>query len=111
MIRYRGSVVYADGRREEFETGLRGARAWERYALRHELPINPRPETIDHFPVRNWALVIAHAALRVELGVDAWEELLDDVDVEAIEVPPTPPDRSNGSSSSSLSPSAVALPT
>lgn len=106
MIRYRGSVLYTDGRREDFETGLRGARAWERYALRHELPLNPTPETIDRFPVHSWRLVIAHAALAVELGVDAWAETIDDLDLEASELPPTPAARSNGSSSSSPSASA-----
>jgi hypothetical protein len=90
MIRYTGTVIYLDGRREEFETGMRGARAWEAYATRHELPLNPTRETVDRFPVYTWQLVIAHAALNVEAGVDTWGDDVDGVvDWTASDVPPT----------------------
>jgi len=110
MIRYTGVVLYTDGRREPWETGIRGARAWEAYAARHDLPLNPTPDTIDRFPVASWRLVLAHFALSVELGVDAWAETVDDIELEATELPPTPqappagyalssPSRSDGASS------------
>lgn len=73
MIRYSGVVVYTDGRRERFESSLVAGRAWEAYAVRHDLPINATPETITRFPVHTWMTVIAHAALGEALGVDAWE--------------------------------------
>jgi len=97
VIKYVGTVVYTDGRREPFETGVAGARAWEAYAARHELPVNPVRDKIDRFPVNTWQTVIAHAALRVEVGVDAWADTVagfDDWD--ASEVPPTLEARSAG---------------
>jgi hypothetical protein len=90
MIRYAGTVVYVDGRREAFSTGIRGARAWEAYATRHGLPLNPQRESLDRFPVHTWMAVIAHAALNVEAGVDTWADEVEDVeDWSAAEVPPT----------------------
>jgi hypothetical protein len=90
VIRYSGTVVYTDGRREPFETGIRGARAWEAYASRHGLPLNPAREALDRFPVHTWTLVIAHAALNVEAGVDTWADEVEGVeDWNANEVPPT----------------------
>lgn len=81
MIRYAGVVVYLDGRREPFEGGIRAARAWEAYAGRHDLPLNPTPQTLDRFPVHTWQLVIAHASLLVaELGADAWAETVAGID-------------------------------
>ena len=97
MIRYAGTVVYVDGRREPFETGIRGARAWEAYATRHELPLNPQRESLDRFPVYTWTLVIAHAALNVEAGVETWADTVEGVeDWSAEEVPPTRAARSAG---------------
>lgn len=94
MIRYRGVVVYADGRREPFEVGIRGARAWEAYASRHGYPLTPTKDALGGFPVSSWQLVLAHAALRVKAGVDAWAEDVDGVDDFAADdvVPPTPPE-------------------
>lgn len=90
MIRYAGVVIYEDGRREAFETASRGARAWEAYATRHGLPLNPTKDGVERFPVKTWQLVIAHAALNVEAGVDTWADDVVDVDEwEAAEVPPT----------------------
>jgi hypothetical protein len=97
VIRYSGIVVYLDGREEPFETGMRGARAWEAYATRHDLPLNPTPDTTDRFPVYTWQLVIAHAALNVEAGVDTWGDDVDGVsEWEASDVPPTREARSVG---------------
>jgi hypothetical protein len=97
MIRYTGTVVYVDGRREPFETGLRGARAWEAYASRHGLPLSPTRDSIDRFPVHTWTAVIAHAALNVEAGVDTWSDEVEGIeDWTAVEVPPTPAARSAG---------------
>lgn len=106
MIRYTGTVIYEDGRREPFETGIRGARAWELYATRHDLPLNPNPERVDRFPVAQWRLVLAHAALAVELGVDAWADTVADVELDVSDVDPTLPALSPASSSSSPSRSA-----
>jgi hypothetical protein len=92
MIRFSGTVIYTDGRREPFETGLRGARAWELYAGRHSLPLNASPESLERFPVYTWELVVAHAALRVANGFDVWVETVEDIDEwNAVDVPPTPP--------------------
>ena len=90
MIRYSGTVVLEDGTRTPFETGMKGARAWEAYASRHDLPLNPRPEAVDRFPLYTWQLVIAHAALAIEAGVDAWgNEVAGVDDWAAADVPPT----------------------
>ena len=90
MIRYSGVVVFENGTREPFETGMKGARAWELYASRHDLPLNATAETVNRFPVHTWELVIAHAALSVEAGLETWAEEVEGVeDWKAVEVPPT----------------------
>lgn len=92
MIRHSGTIVYVDGRREPFETGIRGSRAWERYATRHGYPLNPTSDGLGSFPVTSWQLVIAHAALGVAGGFDAWADTVDGIeDWVAAPVPPTPP--------------------
>ena len=90
MIRYGGTVVFSDGRRQSFEAGMRAARAWEAYAARHGMPMNATPDTVAGFPVHTWQLVISHAALGVEQGLEAWAADVEGVeDWTAAEVPPT----------------------
>lgn len=103
MLRYSGVVLFLDGRREPFATGLAGARAWELYAIRHELPLNPTPETLERFPVQTWRLVIAHAALKVEAGLETWAAEVDDVELNAENVDPFPAAPSSERRSSSPS--------
>ena len=77
MFRFRGRVQYADGRVETFTAGNAALAAWERYALRHKIPIGAdSPPTMS-------SLVIAHHALAVEQGVDAWIETVDGVELDA----------------------------
>lgn len=91
MIRFRGTVVYTDGTEQEFETGTAAVAAWERYAVRNKIPYGQdSPGTLSN-------LVIAHHALAIEAGVDAWIETVEGVEVEVVgggeetaPVPPTP---------------------
>lgn len=90
MIRFHGRVVYKDGTEETFECGPAAVSAWERYAIRHKQPYGDEsPPTLSNH-------VIAHYALGIEQGFDAWEETLDGVEVTVTDpdgegaVPPTP---------------------
>lgn len=92
MIRFRGKVEYDDGSAVEFETGTAAVAAWERYAVRNKLPYGQdSPPTLSN-------LVIAHHALAIEQGFDAWLETVTgcEVTVEggegAAAVPPTEPE-------------------
>lgn len=90
MIRLKGKVHYEDGTVEEFETGNAAMRSFERYAQRNK--ISPK---VEDSPTE-WALVVAHYALRVPEGFDVWVESVDAVDIDTEEVPPTPPAASAG---------------
>jgi len=87
MIRLRGVVLYKDGRLEEWESGTAAIAKWERYALRHKIPIG------EGAPGVLMSMVVAHAALGIAVGFDAWEETVDSVettsDGDASFVPPT----------------------
>jgi hypothetical protein len=96
VIRFRGSVEYVDGSKAEFECGTAAVAAWERYAARHKIPYGDEsPGTLSN-------LVIAHHALAIEEGVDAWIETVDGIEVVVLgkeedgeaAVPPTPEDPS-----------------
>lgn len=84
MFRFAGKVEYEDGTIEEFEAGNVAVAAWERYAVRHKMPMGKdAPPTLS-------SIVIAHHALGIEQGVDAWAESI--VSIELAEkgaVPPT----------------------
>ena len=94
MFRFTGRVEYADGRIQEFRAGNAALAAWERYAMRHKYPLGEgAPGTMS-------ALVIAHHALAIDVGVDAWMETVEGVELEADEdadtVNPTPSALSTG---------------
>lgn len=84
MIRFKGTVRYKDGHEDAFEAGLAATAAWEEYAHR-----NGYPFPVDEAPRVLYTLVIAHAALGIEEGVETWRKTVDTFDLDAIEVPPT----------------------
>lgn len=77
MFRFTGRVEYDDGRLVEFEAGNAALAAWERYAMRNKLPLG-----VDSPPTMS-ALVIAHHALGIEQGVDAWLETVQGIELDA----------------------------
>ena len=77
MIRFTGTVKYVDGTSTEIEAGNAALASWERYALRHGYPIGK-----DAPPLLS-SLVIAHHALGIEQGVDAWMETVDGITLDA----------------------------
>lgn len=79
MIRLRGTVEYAGGRTESFETGTAALAEWELYALRHGYPIGQAA------PPMLSALVIAHHALGVEEGFDVWRRSVEGCELETPE--------------------------
>lgn len=90
MLRIRGKVQFRDGETAEFETGSAALAAYERYALRHGYPIGAdMPPTLG-------ALVVAHYALDVEEGFDAWADRVDGVEMETENENPTEPEPSTG---------------
>ncbi len=91
MIRFRGKVAYTDGREEDFETGSAALQAWEDYALRHGYPVG------EGMPGTLGALMVAHYALRIEAGFDAWRVTVDGIELEADGLPPTLPEPMAGS--------------
>lgn len=90
MIRLTGTVEYEGGRTEEFSTGPAALAEYELYALRHGYPIG------DAAPPMLSALVIAHFALGVEEGFEAWRKSVTGVEMDAAGVPPTLPVASGG---------------
>lgn len=99
-FKFRGAVHFVDGSTEEFEAGNAALVAWERYAMRHKMPMGK-----DSAPTLS-SLVIAHHALGIATGIDAWIETIDGIDLEADDgkaepVPPTPEDPSPAEESSS----------
>ena len=95
MFRFTGRVEYADGTTADFTAGNAALAAWERYAMRHKLPMGAdSPPTMS-------SLVIAHHALAIEQGVDAWIESVQGIELdadtgEAAAVDPTPLEASTG---------------
>jgi hypothetical protein len=85
VIRLRGSIEYLDGRVETFETGSAALAEWELYALRHGYPLG------DKAPPMLSSLVVAHAALKIQVGFDPWRETVAGVELDADGVPPTLP--------------------
>jgi hypothetical protein len=90
MLRFRGTVQYADGREETFEAGSAAQADYELYALRHGWPIG------DGQPPMLWSLLIAHSALKVPEGFELWRESVSGIELEADGVPPTQEDQSAG---------------
>lgn len=103
MLRFKGTVEYTDGTSAEFECGTAAVASWERYAVRHKIPYGDEsPGTLSN-------LVIAHHALAIAEGIDAWIETVEGVEVvvlkdgvpikpgEAGAVPPTGKEASTGS--------------
>jgi hypothetical protein len=91
MLKFRGVAQFIDGTEREFETGNASLAAWERYAMRHKLPMGAQAPPILS------SMVIAHHALGIEQGFDAWSETVEGIELqavgadgEAITVPPTP---------------------
>ena len=87
MIRLTGTVEYNDGRIEAWSAGSAILSRWEMYAKRHGYPY-----AFEDAPRMLLVQVLAHAALGVPEGLEAWlatvgEVSFDDGDVEA--VPPT----------------------
>jgi len=81
MLRFVGKIGYTDGTEVEFEAGNAAMAAWERYAVRHGLPMGKdSPPTIS-------SLVIAHYALGIEQGADAWMETVDSVECDVPDAP------------------------
>jgi hypothetical protein len=77
VFRFTGRVQYADGSIAEFEAGNAALAAWERYAMRNKLPMGQdSPPTMS-------SLVIAHHALGVEQGIDAWIESVEGIELDA----------------------------
>lgn len=89
--RFKGHVRLIDGTEHEFECGNAAVAAWERYAIRNKYPIGQ-----DAPPILS-SIVAAHHVLGIEEGVDAWAELVDEIEVEAIDVPPTREEASSDS--------------
>lgn len=66
MYRFEGTVEFEDGTIEEFEAGNVALAAWERYAIRHKLPMGKdAPNMVS-------SLVIAHAVLGDGVAFDPW---------------------------------------
>lgn len=92
VVRFRGVVHYVDGSSAEFAAGNAAVAAYERYAVRNKLPTGTdAPPTIS-------SMVIAHHALAIEQGFDAWAESVDGIELEldGAAVPPTEPEPSIG---------------
>lgn len=82
---FRGAVHYSDGSTVEFECGNAAVAAYERYAARHKLPMGKdAPPTLS-------SLVIAHHALAIAEGFDAWVETVDGIELNAAEGSELPP--------------------
>lgn len=90
MIRFKGRLEYVGGEAVEFTAGNAALAVWERYAVRNGLPMGKES------PPLLSSLVIAHHALGIEQGIDAWIETVDGIELEAEggEVPPTNADPS-----------------
>jgi hypothetical protein len=86
VIRFTGTVYYADGSTEEFSAGIPAQMAWERYAQR-----NGYPFAGDGAPPALSNLVIAHAGVRSADSFEKWLERVDNADVKAEDVNPTAP--------------------
>ena len=76
MIRFRGRVQMVSGELLEFDTGTAALAAWEEYAKRHGHPYN------EGAPAMLMTLCIAHHALAIEQGFDAWRESVDGAELD-----------------------------
>lgn len=85
MIRLSGTVYYLDGREAPFDRGSAILVAWERYARRHGIAGGIEANAVEA------SAVVAHAALGVSEGFEAWLATVDGVDLESSGVPPTLP--------------------
>ena len=85
MIRFRGTVLYTDDREETFRAGTASVAAWERYATRNGY------STGADSPGALSDMVVAHHALAIPVGFDAWAETVVSVEIvqEDEAVPPT----------------------
>lgn len=84
MQRFVGKLQYVGSDEVvEFTAGNAALAAWERYALRNKIPLG-REQT----PALLSSLVVAHAALGIEQGVDAWIESVDSVELDYVEIGP-----------------------
>lgn len=97
MIRLTGRVLYLDGTEAEFVAGTIAISAWERYAIRHKLPHGAPTDDRPGAPGALSDAVIAHHALGIAEGFDAWAETVLSVEItnETPAVPPTEPDPSS----------------
>lgn len=87
MARMAGVIEYEGGARVTFEGTTAHIAEYELFALRHGYPVE-----VDKAPRILMMLVVAHAALGVEEGFEAWRRSVVDIDMtEAVEVPPTLP--------------------
>lgn len=75
MIRIRGTVEYVDGHTEDYRAGSIAFQAWERFAARHDWA------PYDGAHPNELAAFVAHHALKVTQGFDAWVVTVFDVDV------------------------------
>jgi hypothetical protein len=83
VIRFRGTIEYLDGSTVEFTAGTAALAAWEAYALRHGYPMGA------DMPPTMGALAMAHQALGIQEGFDAWRVKVSGIEMEADESPPT----------------------
>jgi len=72
MIEIRGVITYADGRTESYTGAQRELAAWERYALRHGLPIpGPNAEGIMQHTTGRY---VAYAAVHADMPPATWPD-------------------------------------
>lgn len=88
LVGFRGRVVYKNGRAPEpFESGPAAVVAWERYAVRNGYELRG-----DNTPAVLMSMVVAFEALGLgPEGFDTWCRDVYGVELEAVNVPPTPP--------------------
>ena len=80
MIRFTGTVIYKDGRTEDYEAGGAILAEWEPWAARHGYPLTPTADTLTGFPVKTWQLYLAYSALERAEGFETWRKTVADVD-------------------------------
>lgn len=93
LLAFRGRVTYKNGRPPvDFEAGPATISAWELYALRNGYPV--RGESV---PPLLMSLVVAFEAIgEGPEGFETWRREVFAVTLEAVPIPPTPPDPSAG---------------
>lgn len=93
MLRFQGRLrFFGSDEIVEFAAGNAALAAWERYAIRNKMPMGKES------PPLLSSLVVAHHALGIEQGFDAWAETVESIELDAtdldgdgkpIDVPPT----------------------